>query len=55
MQRVQVVPHTLSGKRLEVPVKKILRGVPTDEAVARGALTAPEGLAAFEELRGVYA
>jgi acetoacetyl-CoA synthetase len=49
VHQVPVIPHTLSGKRIEVPVKRILQGTPTDEAVARGALTAPEGLAAFEQ------
>ena len=29
--------------------KRILRGTPTDRAVARGALTDPTGLAAFEK------
>jgi acetoacetyl-CoA synthetase len=51
VHQVSALPHTLSGKRLEVPVKKILRGVPTDEAVARGALTAPEALTEFEQFR----
>jgi acetoacetyl-CoA synthetase len=51
VHQVSALPHTLSGKRIEVPVKKILRGVPTDEAVARGALTAPDALAEFEEFR----
>lgn len=48
---VSAIPHTLSGKRLEVPVKKILRGVPTDEAVARGALTDAHALGEFESFR----
>jgi acetoacetyl-CoA synthetase len=52
LHAVPVIPHTLSGKRIEVPVKKILQGVPTDRAVSRGALTDPEGLAAFEAFRG---
>jgi acetoacetyl-CoA synthetase len=52
VHQVRVIPHTLSGKRIEVPVKRILQGVPTGEAVSRGALTAPEGLAEFERFRG---
>jgi len=51
VHQVSALPHTLSGKRIEVPVKKILLGVPTDEAVARGALTAPQALAEFEAFR----
>jgi acetoacetyl-CoA synthetase len=51
LHQVTAIPHTLSGKRLEVPVKKILRGEPTDRAVARGALTDAEHLHEFEEFR----
>jgi acetoacetyl-CoA synthetase len=48
--RVPGVPRTLSGKKLEVPVKKILTGSPVDDAAAKGALANPESLAAFEKL-----
>jgi len=51
IHQVSALPRTLSGKRIEVPAKKILQGVPTDEAVARGALTAPQALAELEDLR----
>jgi acetoacetyl-CoA synthetase len=44
------VPRTLSAKKLEVPVKKILTGTPADAAAAKGALANPESLTAFEEL-----
>jgi acetoacetyl-CoA synthetase len=47
---VRAVPRTLSGKKLEVPVKRILSGTPVDAAAAKGALANPESLAAFEEL-----
>lgn len=36
------IPRTLSGKRLEVPVKQILTGTPVDEAASTGALANPE-------------
>src|SRR4051794_32160328 len=39
---VAAVPRTLSGKKLEVPVKRILGGTPVDRAVARGALANPD-------------
>ncbi len=45
---VPALPRTLSGKKLEVPVKKILRGTAVDDAAARGALANPESLDAFE-------
>jgi acetoacetyl-CoA synthetase len=48
--QVDAVPRTLSAKKLEVPVKKILTGTPVDRAAARGALANPESLAAFERL-----
>ncbi|MGH3648730.1 MAG: acetoacetate--CoA ligase [Micromonosporaceae bacterium] len=47
---VASVPRTLSGKKLEVPVKKILTGTPADTAAAKGALANPESLTAYEEL-----
>jgi acetoacetyl-CoA synthetase len=47
---VRAVPRTLSGKKLEVPVKRILTGTPADQAAAEGALANPESLAAFAAL-----
>lgn len=41
------IPRTLSGKRLEVPVKRILTGTPIDQAASRGALANPESLDPF--------
>jgi acetoacetyl-CoA synthetase len=48
--QVAAAPRTLSGKKLEVPVKRILTGTPVELAAAKGALANPESLAAFEEL-----
>jgi acetoacetyl-CoA synthetase len=48
--QVVAVPRTLSAKKLEVPVKRILTGTPVDAAAAKGALANPESLAAFEAL-----
>ncbi|MFF3856352.1 acetoacetate--CoA ligase [Micromonospora sp. NPDC002575] len=47
IHQVRAVPRTLSAKKLEVPVKKILTGTPVDDAAARGALANPESLTAF--------
>ena len=44
------VPRTLSGKKLEVPVKRILAGAEADAAASRGALANPESLDAFVRL-----
>ena len=47
LHEVREVPRTLNGKKLEVPVKKILTGVPIDKAVSRDALANPEALRFF--------
>ena len=44
------IPRTLTGKKLEVPVKRILQGVPVAQAVALGAVSAPEALEWFAAL-----
>jgi acetoacetyl-CoA synthetase len=44
------VPRTLSGKLLEVPVKRILMGTPVDQAASRDSLQNPAALDAFVEL-----
>jgi acetoacetyl-CoA synthetase len=41
---VPAVPRTLTGKKLELPVKRILQGVPVEQAAAAGAVSAPEAL-----------
>jgi acetoacetyl-CoA synthetase len=38
------IPTTLSGKKLELPVKKILLGAEPDSVASRGALKNPESL-----------
>jgi acetoacetyl-CoA synthetase len=47
---VPAVPRTLSGKKLEVPLKRILTGTPPDEAASRGSLANPASLDAFVEI-----
>jgi acetoacetyl-CoA synthetase len=47
MYQVPGVPRTLSGKKLEVPVRKILTGTPVSEAADRDSLANPEVLAYF--------
>jgi acetoacetyl-CoA synthetase len=41
------VPRTLSGKKLEVPVKRILGGADPDTAASRGSLADPDVLDAY--------
>ncbi|MDT0442644.1 acetoacetate--CoA ligase [Streptomyces johnsoniae] len=44
------VPHTLTGKRLEVPVKRLLQGVPLERAANPGSVDDPELLRFFERM-----
>jgi acetoacetyl-CoA synthetase len=50
VRAIPAVPRTLSGKVLEVPVKRILSGEPADRALSRDSLANPEALRPFEEL-----
>jgi acetoacetyl-CoA synthetase len=47
---VAAIPRTLSGKKLEIPVKRILLGTPATEAAAKGALADASALEPFEAL-----
>ena len=50
LHAVTAVPRTLSGKKLEVPVKRILTGTPIEVAAAAGALANPESLEQYLHL-----
>jgi acetoacetyl-CoA synthetase len=47
IHQVPAIPRTLSGKKLEVPVRKILLGTPVAEAADPDAIANPEVLALF--------
>ena len=47
---VAEIPHTLNGKKLEVPVKRILAGMPLEKAVSREAVANPAALEPFVAL-----
>jgi acetoacetyl-CoA synthetase len=47
IRQVAEIPRTLSGKVLEVPVKRILMGTPPDQAASRESLANPEALDLF--------
>jgi acetoacetyl-CoA synthetase len=49
---IDEVPRTLSNKKLEVPVKKILLGGDPDEAASRDSLANPAALDAFVRRAG---
>jgi len=50
--QIAEVPRTLSGKALEVPVKRILMGTPAEKAASRDSLANPAALDYFVEMAG---
>jgi acetoacetyl-CoA synthetase len=48
--QVQELPYTLSGKKLEIPVRRILLGHPVEKAANLGAMRNPESIKFFVEL-----
>jgi acetoacetyl-CoA synthetase len=53
VRQLRTVPTTLSGKKLELPVKKILLGADPETVASRGALKDPSALDAISELSRV--
>ncbi len=45
------IPYTMSGKKMEAPVKKILMGMNADSSLSRDAMRNPESLAFFQHFR----
>jgi acetoacetyl-CoA synthetase len=52
IEAVPSVPRTLTGKKLELPVKRILQGARRDEVVRRDALLDPGSIDAFVDYAG---
>ena len=48
---VKEIPYTISGKKMEIPVKKLFSGFSIDKVAAPGAMRNPESLNAFVEIR----
>ncbi len=47
IEAVPAIPRTLTAKKLELPVKRILLGAPAEEVASRDALAQPHALDAF--------
>jgi acetoacetyl-CoA synthetase len=47
---VPAVPRTISGKKMEVPVKRLLAGADPQQVLSRGAMANPESLEAYAAL-----
>jgi len=54
VRQIAEVPRTLSGKVLEVPVKRILMGTPPEQAASRDSLKNPAALDPFVALAGSF-
>ena len=50
LEAIPAAEVALSGKALEVPVKRILMGTPVEQAVSRDSLANPAALDHFVEL-----
>jgi acetoacetyl-CoA synthetase len=50
--QVGAIPYTLTGKKMEVPVRRILMGVPVEKAANRAAMSNVESLDFFIEYAG---
>ena len=53
IRAIPQVPTTLSGKKLEVPIKRILTGTPLEQAVNPGTLSNPDSIQALLDAVGV--
>jgi acetoacetyl-CoA synthetase len=47
IEAVPAIPRTLTQKKLELPVKRILQGARAEDVASRDALAQPEALDAF--------
>jgi len=45
---VQEIPYTISGKKMEMPIKKILMGTPVEKAVSLDAMRNPQSIEWFK-------
>ena len=50
IRQIRAVPTTLTGKKLEIPVKRLLAGAAPDQVVARSAVANPEALDEIVEI-----
>ena len=51
---VSEIPYTISGKKMEIPIKKIVNGQKIDQAISKGAMKNPECLKEYIDIRNQY-
>lgn len=52
--QVAAIPYTLSGKKLELPIKKIFSGIPVEKAVSKDVMRNPASIDGFEEISKIW-
>ena len=50
IRQVEQVPYTLTGKKMEIPVRKVLAGLPLERAASKDSMRNPECMASFLRL-----
>jgi acetoacetyl-CoA synthetase len=53
--QVPAIPRTLTGKKQELPIKKLMLGQPIDKVLNRDAMANPECLAWYEDYARAFA
>lgn len=51
---ISQVPYTISGKKMEIPIKKILLGQKVDDVISKGAMKNPECIEDYLKIRNQY-
>ena len=51
---ISQVPYTISGKKMEIPIKKILSGEKIENVVSKGAMKTPECIEDFLNIKNQY-
>jgi acetoacetyl-CoA synthetase len=54
IEQVEAIPYTLTGKKMEVPVRQILAGAPVQSVASRDAMANPDSLDFFVRYRAMY-
>jgi len=52
--QVPAIPYTLSGKKMEIPIKKLFDGLATEKVLQAGAMKNPESLTTFIALAKIW-
>ena len=52
--RVKEIPYTISGKKMEIPVKKIMDGNKIEDTISKGAMKNPDCLNEFIDIKNQY-